>query len=148
MTMNVELTPLRSLAPAELKRLGAALESWFTDFLRDRPEVDGWIDQDALDDLLAGELPKPFILRCLYDPPRLNTNDMKAALEKARARHPLLGRSLPPAYERCVLFGFALDVGEADDLLASLRGGVPMELVAEIRINGETCKGEQRGGEI
>ena len=63
MTTNVELTPRRTLAPDELKRLGAALESWFANFLRQRPETDGWIDQDALDDLLAGELPKlqPFI---------------------------------------------------------------------------------------
>ena len=124
------------------------MEIWFTNFLCERPDVDGWIDQDALADLLAGELPKPFILRCLHDPPRLNIGELQAALETARARHPLLRCSLPPAYGRCVPFGFSLDDDAQDELMESLRSRVPMELVAEMRINGGIWKGAKHDGEI
>ena len=148
MTLNVELTPRRSLTPNDLKRLGTALETWLVTFLRDHPEVDGWMDQDAVADLLAGELPKPFILRCLRDPPRLNINELQVALEKARARHPLLRRMLPPFHGRCVPFGFSLDGEDREELLVSLRRQVPMEFVDKIRINGEGCKGENHDGKV
>lgn len=136
--MNIELTPRLNLTPNELKRLGAALEAWFATFLCEHADVDGWLDEDALADLAAGELPKPFILRCLTDPPKLNLTELSDALEQARARHPLLQRSLPPVHGRCVPFGLCLGDGDEDEVLASLRhGGVPVAFVESIRVNGK-----------
>lgn len=138
MTLNCELIPCHDAAPDDLKRLGAALKAWFDAFLSEHAQVDGWLDQDAVNDLLAGELPLPFVLRCLGDQPEIKAKEMLDALDKARTAHPLLDRSLPTANARSILFGFSLADDDQGDLLASMKRCLPMEVVERILIGGES----------
>jgi hypothetical protein len=135
MTFNCELFPRHDATPDELKRLGTAMKAWFDDFLEAHPDADGFVAPDALADLRAGELPKPFLLRCLGST-QLHAKELKDALERARAEHSLLHRCLPPLHGRCVPFGFWLADANESELLTSLRSSIPMELVESLRING------------
>lgn len=78
----------------------------------------------------------------------MTSRELTGALEQARADHPLLARSLPPAHARSVLFGFALDADDHDNLLVSLRSAVPMELVEKVRINGQIVWRSINDGEV
>jgi hypothetical protein len=69
MALHGELIPRHGARPEELKARGAAIQSWFADFLRQRAEagddVDSWLGEEAVGDLLHGKLPQPLAARCL-----------------------------------------------------------------------------------
>jgi hypothetical protein len=140
MIIHGELVPRHDATPEKLKALGAAIEAWFADFLRQQTEageeVDGWLDEDALGDLLHGELPQPVAGRCLHVMHGITVNELIGRLNGARERHPLAQRSLPPPQTRCLGFGFWTREEARDDLLASLRGCLPVDLLSAIRIDG------------
>ncbi len=52
------------------------------------------------------------------------------------AAFPQLRQSLPEGKSRSVLLGFWLDEGDRAALLASLRGALPVDIVADVRVNG------------
>jgi hypothetical protein len=139
MTLHGELIPRHDATPAELKALGAAIQAWFTAFQRQRAEagddVDGWLDEEAVGDLLHGELPQPLAARCLRVMHGITVRELIGRPSDARERHPLVRRSLPPPEARSVGFGFSLCQAARDDLLASLRGRPPVDLLSEIGID-------------
>jgi hypothetical protein len=68
MPLECEVIPRPDASPGELKTLGAALAGWFDTYHAglgaSSRDVDGWIDREALADLLDGELPQSLALRC------------------------------------------------------------------------------------
>ncbi len=141
MTLHGELMPRLDATPDELKALGAAIQAWFAAFQRQRAEagddIDGWLDEDAVGDLLHGELPQRLVARCLRVMHGITVRELISRLSDARERHPLVRRSLPPPEARSVGFGFSLCQEARDDLLASLRDRLPPDLLYEISIDGE-----------
>jgi hypothetical protein len=137
MALSCEVFPRLSATSEELKALGRAIPAWFAAFLRERPDVDGWLDEDAVADLLHGELPQPLAARCLRILHGITVRDLIANLADARQRHPLIHRLLPEPQARCVGFGFSLGPEARDDLLASLWNSLPLDAVLEIRVNGQ-----------
>jgi hypothetical protein len=142
MPLQVEIMPRPDATPDQLKHLASALREWFAAYLKDAatidPDVDGWIDEAALDDLRAGELPQPTVLRLLKDQPGIRIQDMRDAIESARAMFPLARRTIPSPNARCVALGFSL-IGtpqQRDHMLGSLRRDVPVEYLAQIAVNG------------
>lgn len=136
MIVNCRIVPRHDAATDQLKALGMALENWFDRFLAGLAgqDFEGWIDRDGLKDLIAGELPQPFLLRILPGQPSMKPKEIGDALEDARSAYPLLHRALPPLMSRSVSFtitvaGITLT---CDDVLASLEENVPMELVSEL----------------
>lgn len=89
MTVHGEIVPRPDASPEQCKALAAALERWFAACLaelgRQDADVDGWLDLASLDDLRAGELPQPAVLRLLGGQPGLNAKALRAALDEARA---------------------------------------------------------------
>jgi hypothetical protein len=114
--------------------------SWFDAYLAGLRaagrDVDGWIDRDALANLLGGELPQPLALRCAQ--PGMMLAEARDALDRARAMVPRLRRSIPEGGARSDLFGFSLDAGDREALLASLRGALSVGVVQAVRVNGRS----------
>jgi hypothetical protein len=141
MTIHGDLIPRRDATPEQLKALGAAIQAWFSGILRQRAEAgdeaDGWLDEDAVADLLHGELPQPMAARCLPLLHGMTVRELIDSLSGARDSYPLARHLLPPPHARCVGFGFVLAEEGRDDLLASMRARLPLHLIAEIRIDGE-----------
>jgi hypothetical protein len=137
MSLNGVLFPRLGATSDELKTLGRAIQHWFTAFLQEHPAMDGWLDHDAVDDLLHGELPQPLAGRCLRIMHGITIRELIGSLAEARERHPALRRLMPEPEARCVSFGFSLGEEAHDDLLASLRVSLPPKAIAEIRINGQ-----------
>jgi hypothetical protein len=149
-----EIIPRPDATPEQLKRLGAALAEWWE---RRGGGTEGgphWIDGAALNDLLAGELPQPFVLRILTEmhnspsspgtaalglPGRMTTRELREALHEARDTHPHLARSIPQADSRTVPFGLG-SAGQIDrqTIIAGLRRFVATELVEDILIDGQS----------
>jgi hypothetical protein len=141
MSLHLEILPRPDASAQQLKRLGHALLVWSSACL-DRlieagQDADAWLDMDAIDDLLVGELPRPFVLRCGV--PGMTATELADALATARRRYTLLRRALPSPESRAVLFGLSLGCDAAEEVVASLRRHVPMELVGAVRINGREC---------
>lgn len=70
MILRGTILPRADAAPHQLRELGAAIAAWFERTLADLTaaapdDADGWVDQAALDDLSAGELPRPALLRLI-----------------------------------------------------------------------------------
>jgi hypothetical protein len=69
MVVQGQIVPRSDATPDQLKALATALERWFAACLVElrsaEAEVDGWMDEAALADLRAGELPQPALLRFL-----------------------------------------------------------------------------------
>lgn len=139
MTLNGRIVPRQDAPPDQLKLLGVALECWFNAFVADLAsdgrDVEGWIDPEALKDLLAGELPQPFLLRVLR--PGMKAGDVGASLERARAESPLLRRAMSPLAARCVCFGISVAGTRllGDDVVSSIEAVIPMEWVAEVVVD-------------
>jgi hypothetical protein len=137
MSLTGEVFPRPTATPDELKTLGHAIRGWFAAFLRERPGVDAWLDEDAVADLLHGELPQPMAGRCLRIMHGMTIHELIGSLADARERHPVLRRLLPEPQARCVGFGFSLGPDAHDHLLASLRSCLPLDLVLELRVDGQ-----------
>jgi hypothetical protein len=128
----------------QLKELGAALTRWWQDTAGGPGRPLCWIDQDALHDLQAGELPQPFALRLLTevnatDGPHMNARELREALLKAGAAYPRLGELLPRPDARTVSFGFG--EGRPPDrrqVVESLRGSIPEDLVEDVLVDGRS----------
>lgn len=148
MPLQVEIMPRPDAAPDQLKQLASALREWFAAYVKDAaafdPDVDGWIDEAALDDLRAGELPQPTVLRLVKDQPGIRVQDVSATLAWVRSVFPLARRTIPSPTARCVSFGFSLagTPRQRDHMLESLRHDVPVEYLAQITINGSPVAGE------
>jgi hypothetical protein len=148
-----EVFPRQDATPEQLKRLGAGLTEWSS-----RTGKSGganWIDRAALDDLLAGELPQPFVLRVLTEmkggksssgpqallaaPARMTTRQLREALHQARETYPELARLLPQADSRTVPFGLARGSRvDRSQIIANLRRYISPDLVEEILIDGRS----------
>src|SRR4029077_18078267 len=102
MSLTGEVFPRPSATSEELKALGNAIPVWFAAFLRERPGADGWLDEDAVADLLHGELPQPLAARCLRIMHGMTVQDLIGSLADARERHPLVRRLMPEPQARCV----------------------------------------------
>jgi hypothetical protein len=141
MTLHGELIPRQNATPEDLKALGAAIQAWFMGFQRQRAEagevVDGWLDDDAVGDLLQGELPQPLAARCLRLLHGMTVRELIGRLNGAQEQHPLACRLLPPPQARAVGFGFWIRGEARDALLASLHAYLPLDLLAEIGFDGE-----------
>jgi hypothetical protein len=143
MSLNCEVHPRNSANSAELKELGKAIRAWFTAFLQERPDTDAWLDEDAVADLLYGELPQPLAARCLRVLHGIIVRDLIGSLTDARERHPVVRRLMPDPQARCITCGFALGPEASDELLANLRRCLPLDTVSEFRVNGH--KYQSRG---
>jgi hypothetical protein len=148
-----EILPRQDATPEQLKRLGAALTEWST-----RPGTSGgatWIDRAALEDLLAGELPQPFVLRFLTEmksgkpssgpqallaaPAQMTTRQLREALHQAREAYPELARLIPEADSRTVPFGLARgNRANRGQIIAGLRRYISADLVEDILIDGQS----------
>jgi hypothetical protein len=148
MPLQGEIVPRPDARPDQLRQLASALQRWFAAYLKDAtaldPDVDGWIDEAALDDLRAGELPQPTVLRLLKDQPGIRIQDVSATLDWVRSVFPLARRTIPSPAARCVSFGLSLagTPRQRDHMLESLRRDVPVEYLAEIIVNGSPVAGE------
>lgn len=138
MPLHGEIVPRAEARPEQFKALGAALRRWFGAYVDELkaggPDVKGWIDESALRDLEAGDLPQPTLLRFLGGQPGLKAAELRDALERARAAFPLVGRAVPRPESRSVAFGVSTsDSAEARGVLfGSLRRHLPAESIASI----------------
>jgi hypothetical protein len=152
---NGEIIPRRDASMEQLKRLGDALSRWWQCEWAGTGRGLHWIDTGAIDDLLSGELPQPFVLRLLTEvnqrspstggaeavasAPRMTSRELRDALQRARQVYPHLSQLIPQADARTVQFGLGpkskLDRAR---LLASLRRAVPADLVEDVLIEGQS----------
>jgi hypothetical protein len=144
MAIECEVWPKQDATPEQLKALGSALQRWFAAFLQELAaagrDVEGWMDPDAVRDLLTGELPQPIALRFVAEQqhPGQSARELRDALDRAREMFPRVRRSLPPADARTVPFGFSLDgTQDLGQLVASLRRHIPAELVEDLFVGGQ-----------
>jgi len=151
---DCEIIPRPDSTAQELKRLGNALAQWWDSEEKGRPGGRQWIDQSALNDLLAGELPQPFALRLLGElnslsekggksetaaMPRPSARELSAALQRARQVYPQMGRLIPPAESRSVHIFLGNRTGlERDRLIESLRRALPADLVLDVLLGGRS----------
>jgi hypothetical protein len=153
---DCEIIPRQDANPEQLKRLGRVLAQWWQDEGKDRARGTQWIDQSAVNDLLAGELPQPFALRLLAEvnshaeatgdrkkattsAARISTRELYEALERARQVYPQLRRLIPQPDSRTVRVNLGLRSGtERDRLIDTLRLALPAELVEDVLLNGKS----------
>jgi hypothetical protein len=150
-----EIIPRPDATPEQLKRLGTVLTDWWDLEGAGATPAVSWIDRPALDDLLAGELPQPFVLRLLTEmnraglphgplaylalPARMTTQQLREALHKARDFHPQLARSIPQEDSRTIPFGLGNASSEGRrQIIAGLRRIIPAGLVEDILIDGQS----------
>jgi hypothetical protein len=145
------IVPRQDASSDELKELGAALAAWWRAECAIPGSAAERLDEDALNDLLAGELPQPFGLRLLgwfRDPEahrgvtlprRLTAQDMTDVLRHARDANPAVARRIPPTNLRAVFLGLS-NHGElaVNRLLAGLRLRLPPDLVEDVLIDGRS----------
>jgi hypothetical protein len=137
-----QIVPRHNATSDELKRLGKRLSDWWAhDWAGADPETH-WIDQAALNDLLAGELPQPFGLRILADAGermaaggQLSAQGLKEAIRRAMAKFPQIAGRIPDVGARAVFFG-VVGAGRAE-ILDRLREVIPDELVEDVLV--ENC---------
>jgi hypothetical protein len=139
MILRAEVVPRHDAAPDQLKRLGAVLRDWSARTLGElaaaHPDADGWIDTDALDDLAAGELPHPALLRLVGGGPGLALRDVTAAVERARATSPLARKVIPAPVARSVSFGLSASGDVCARAVDALRHALQPLGVADVVVN-------------
>ncbi len=149
--LDCAIVPRQDCTPDELKELGFALGAWWRAECAAPNSPAAQFDEDALHDLLAGELPQPFGLRLLgwlRDPDarrslalprRLTPHEVTEALRHARHANPAVARRIPRAELRAVFIGLARQTEPAARrLVASLRHSLPADLIEDIRIDGRS----------
>jgi hypothetical protein len=152
---DCEIIPRQDATTEQLKRLGTALALWWQTEGRDSSRPATWIDQGAINDLLAGELPQPFALRLLAEvnnhvaatgesqtitsSARISTRELREALQRARQVYPQLDRLIPQPDSRTVRVGLgSRSEVERDRLIDSLRRALPAELVLDVLLRGQS----------
>ncbi len=152
LSLDCAVVPRHDCTAQELKSLGAALTEWWESEWEERSGGLCWVDGDALNDLLAGELPLPFGLRLLsglrgmavyqgLEPAgtRLTAQEVREALQRARDTYPALAHLIPRAELRAVFFGLGRrDRAGRRQLVASLRARIPAELIEDVLIDGRS----------
>lgn len=149
--LDCAIIPRRDLTSDELKELGVSLAAWWRAECAAPGSAVERLDEDALNDLLAGELPQPFGLRLLgwfrepgahrglTVPRRLTARDMSDVLRHARDANPTVARRIPPADLRAVFLGLANYTEPAvRRLLAGLRRRLPADLLDDVLIDGRS----------
>jgi hypothetical protein len=154
MLLHGEIVPRADASPDQFKSLGAGLRRWFhawlDEFTQAGQDVDGWVNDDALADLEAGELPQPTLLRFLGGQPGLKAEDVRDSLERVRAAFPLVRRAVPRPDVRSVAFGLTLVAGAEprDCLLGSLRRHLSAEcqaVIADVVVDGNSIAWKEGG---
>jgi hypothetical protein len=152
---DCEIIPRQDATTEQLKRLGTALALWWQTEGKDSARPATWIDQGAVNDLLAGELPQPFALRLLAEvnnqivatgeiktgtsTARISTRELREALQRARQVYPQLDRLIPQPDSRSVRLGLgARSEVERDRLIDGLRRALPKELVEDVLLHGQS----------
>jgi hypothetical protein len=149
------LTPRPDGTAEQLKQLGEALSRWWEVRWAGTGRPGQWIDESALSDLRAGELPQPFALRLLTEvnralpaqrtrgqtdrENRVTPRELDEVLRRARETYPQLDRLLPPTNSRAVQF--YLGPQSPEDLacfLDGLRRAVPVTLVESVVLHGQS----------
>jgi hypothetical protein len=149
--LDCAIIPRHDANPDELKELAAALAAWWRAECSAPGSAVERLDEDALNDLQAGELPQPFGLRLLgwfrdpeahrgaAVPRRLTARDMTDVLRHARDANPAVARRIPPTNLRAVFLGLSNHSELAvNRLLASLRLRLPPDLVEDVLIDGRS----------
>jgi hypothetical protein len=149
--LDCAIIPRRDLNSDELKELGVSLAAWWRAECAAPGSAVERLDEDALNDLLAGELPQPFGLRLLgwfrepgahhgiTLPRRLTAQDMSDVLRHARDSNPTVARRIPPAELRAVFLGLCNYTEPAvRRLLAGLRRRLPADLLEDVLIDGRS----------
>jgi hypothetical protein len=149
--LDCAIVPRQDANADELKELGAALAAWWRAECSAPGSAAERLDEDALNDLRAGELPQPFGLRLLgwfrdpavqrgaAVPRRLTAQDMTDVLRHARDANPAVARRIPPTNLRAVFLGLSDHTEPAvNRLLASLRLRLPPDLVEDVLIDGRS----------
>jgi hypothetical protein len=149
--LDCAVIPRQDATSDELKELGLALGAWWRAVCATPNSPAAQLDEDALHDLLAGELPQPFGLRLLgwlREPDarrrlalrgRLTPHDVTEALRHARNVNPAVAGRIPRAELRAVFIGLSHHTeSDVRRLVASLRAGLPADLVADILIDGQS----------
>lgn len=149
--LDCAIVPRHDATSEELKELGVALAAWWRAECASPGSAVERIDEEALDDLRAGELPQPFGLRLLgwfrepgahrgLDiPRRLTAQDMTDVLRHARDTNPAIAARIPRADLRAVFIGLASH-GElvVNRLLTRLRMRLPADLIEDVLIDGRS----------
>lgn len=149
--LDCAIIPRHDATSEELKELGAVLTAWWRTECAAPGSAVEQIDEVALDDLRAGELPQPFGLRLLgwfrepgahrgIDiPKRLTAQDMTDVLRQARNANPAIAARIPRADLRAVYIGLA-NRGELaiNRLLTRLRLRLPADLIEDVLIDGRS----------
>jgi hypothetical protein len=149
------LTPRTDATAEQLKQLGEALSRWWELRWAGANRAGQWIDESALNDLHAGELPQPFALRLLTEvnralpaqrargrldrENRVTPRELDDVLRRARETYPQLDRLLPPTNSRAVQF--YLGPQSPEDLarfMDSLRRALPVTLVESVVLHGQS----------
>ena len=150
--LDCAIIPRRDATPGELKELGAALGAWWRAECSAAGSAAERLDEDSVNDLLAGELPHPFGLRLLgwlREPgvrsgaragaSRLTAQDVAEVLRRAQDAYPSVARLIPRPDLRAVFIGLSDRRRPAvGRLLAGLRQHLPAELVEDVLIDGHS----------
>jgi hypothetical protein len=149
--LDCAVIPRQDCTTDELKELGFALGAWWRAECAAPNSPAAQLDEAALHDLLAGELPQPFGLRLLgwlrepetqrnlALPRRLTPHSVTEALRHARNANPAVAGRIPRAELRAVFIGLSRHTEPAvRRLVASLRRGLPENLIADILIDGQS----------
>ncbi len=149
--LDCAIIPRRDATAVELKELGIALSAWWRAECSSPGSAVERIDEDALEDLRAGELPQPFGLRLLgwfrepgahrgmEMPRRLTVQDMTDVLRHARDANPAIAARIPRADLRAVFVGLANHSGLAvNRLLTRLRLRLPADLIEDVLVDGRS----------
>jgi hypothetical protein len=150
--LDCAVIPRSDSTAEELKELGAALSAWWRAECSAPGSAAERLDEDGLNDLLAGELPQPFGLRLLgwlREPgvrsgvragaPRLTAQDVAEVLRRAQDASPSVARRIPRAELRAVFIGLADRGGPAlARTLLRLREYLPDDLVEDVVIDGQS----------
>jgi hypothetical protein len=150
--LDCAVIPRQDSTTDELKELGAALLAWWRAEGLNPGSAAERLDEAALNDLLAGELPQPFGLRLLgwlrepgvrgavrAGPSRLTAEDVAEVLRRAQNASPAVARRLPRPDLRAVFIGLAdRDRPALARTLLNLRQHLPIELVEDVVIDGHS----------
>jgi hypothetical protein len=149
------LTPRQDASGEQLKQLGKALASWWQARGEAARRQGQWIDESALADLRAGELPQPFALRLLTEvnnslparrgrgrvgpEGRVTPRELDDALQQAREAYPQLDRLLPRIHSRAVQFFLGpQSPADLERVIDGLRRAIPEGAVEEVIVQGRS----------
>jgi|SRR5208283_5217815 len=114
MPIHCEILPRPDASPEQLQALGQAIQRWYHQEVKDEGTTRR-IDNQALEDLLAGQMPQPVSFEALT-----------ASTEAQAKKHavPIMVRG-GPAYDR-------------QAIIRSLRRAIPSELVEDVLVAGRS----------